>query len=130
MRLRILATLLAATATACAAPSPGAGPHLDPMEVRSPLLSARIEGGALRLENHTTEPLYYLAYREGVLAQFALCLGPQCPAVPEGGVVTVLLDQLTGWDATAETVHVDYWRLLTDDEGFRADSVRTLLVSR
>lgn len=123
--------LLAATAAAgCAEENSGADRLLDPAKIRSPLVSARIDEGVLRLENHTTEPLYYLAYREGVLAQFALCLEPRCPAVPAGEVVTLPLDQLTGWDATADTAHVAYWRLVAEDDGFRADSIRTLLVGR
>ncbi|MEJ2679820.1 MAG: hypothetical protein P8174_12230 [Gemmatimonadota bacterium] len=93
------------------------------------LLSAAIAGSTLRMESHAGTPLYYLAYRDGVLAQFARCLAPACPAVPPGGVVFLPLDSLTGWDAEARAVRLEYWNLIHDTDGYRADSVRTLVVS-
>jgi hypothetical protein len=94
------------------------------------LLSAAFAGSTLRMESRAATTLYYLAYREGVLAQFARCLAPDCPAVPPGDVVLVPLDSLTGWDADADAVHVEYWKLIHDRDGYRADSIRTLVVSR
>ena len=76
-------------------------------------VTASIRGLALRIENRTTEPVFYAPVERETAARvlLALCVTPpECPVLPPGGVATISLAEVDGFERTSDVVLVHWWR--------------------
>ena len=79
-------------------------------------VTAAILGSSLRIENATRARIFYAAVEGGLAARITLLpcvgIGPECPSIPPGSVVTIPLAEVHGFESTSEAVHISWWRRL------------------
>jgi hypothetical protein len=95
-------------------------------------LRVQREAAALRLINPDTAPAFYLAFEQRMtaLVNWRPCVEPErCHWVPPRGERVVPLDSVPGYDASADTITVFWWRRAAAQERDPPfDSVRSVTV--
>jgi hypothetical protein len=97
-------------ALACSSPT---APRPD-----SPLrVSAK--GAAVRLENASARPVFYLVYERGAAAviNWAACVDPACPAVAPGGRAAVPYPAIGGYAPGKREAIVWWWEAVAGPAG-------------
>ena len=75
-------------------------------------VAASVVGSSLRIENGTSDPVYYFAVERQTAAaiNWAPCVErPQCPSIRAGSAATIALTDVSGFDSTSEEVLVYWW---------------------
>jgi hypothetical protein len=95
-------------------------------------LRVRSSARGLRLINPDTADAFYLAFEQGTtaLVNWRPCVeGADCRRVPPGSERRVPFDSVPGWDASADSITVFWWRRAADSSrGLAFDSVRSVTV--
>lgn len=67
-----------------------------------------------------------------MLSLWAPCVDPaRCPSIAPRASATIDLDDIVAWQPDSESAILYHWHIVRgDDGGLRADSIRSLVVSR
>jgi len=91
----------------------------------------RVDGG-VSISNGTERAVAYAVANPNWLGQLATCAdpSPSCLRLQPGGLVTVSLGEIAGWDAQATEAVVYWWQVLpTSGGGYQATQVQRVQLS-
>lgn len=86
--------------------------------------------------NRTHAPVYWFAVEQNaamtLLWLWAPCVDPaRCPSIAPRGSATIDFDDIVAWQPDSESAILYHWHIVRGDNGgLRADSIRSLVVSR